>query len=207
MTDTATAYFDPSELISFAETIDPSQVVETSDFSDFAITPVGSYVSNSRELASQAQTKPDGTVTIRLRFTGGLQSTNNGGKTYLNGKYPLAHTISSKLYALPDRPGLTSGLAQYLKAVGFETKGKSVGEMVALVAESLSLPIGVRIGRTDKGKKNEAANTWTNANLKTKDFETGRDGEGKPVYGVQVTRDGVTYDAKERIDGFFNVSK
>lgn len=194
---------DPAELDAAAEAVDPNAVGETDDYSDFAITPVGKYVSAAREIG-KITNKPDGNTTIELRFTGGITSTNNGARTYESGRFPLRNWLSSKLFSRQDRPGKTSSLAQYLRAVGVDTAGRPVKEMVGLVRETLQTPVGVRMGREDKGVK-QGDGSYTNLNLRTRDFENGVDAEGQKTYAASLIRDGVTILAKAKIEGFFEI--
>jgi hypothetical protein len=197
-TATAEAYFDPAALRGFAENIDPTQVVETDDFQDSAVIPVATYTSPSREI-KRVDRKDDGNVTIELHFTTGLHA--DSGRVYGDGRFPQRTWISSKLFALPDRPGKTSSLAQYLKACGFETKGKTLPEMLDAVAESLTNPVNVFVGRTDKAVQ-QADGSYKSDNLKTKDFVNGTNEDGSPSYGVTATKNGKTYTAKAKIQGF-----
>lgn len=196
--------FDIADLIAIAENVDPNDVVETEDYSDDLVLPVGYYLNPSREIAS-VTSKPDKknpgkeTVTVRLNLTGGLF--HEDGRSY-GGKFAFPYWINSSLFARDGRPGMTSGIAEYLKAVGVETKGMALGDMLSILPETLNTPCEFFAGLTDKGVKDETTGQWSQANLKLKDFKTGAvDDNGKPVYSRTVEKNGVLYHAKTKIQG------
>jgi hypothetical protein len=195
------AVFDPSTLGQIAESIDPSQVVETSDYSDSILIPVGRYISTSRSLQN-VEKRDDGTASVTLSLTGGI--TSDSGVTFGGGQYPLRAWVNSKLFSFQGQPGSTSSLAQYLKACGFETAGKTVAEMLLMVPETLTMPVYVKIGRTDKAVKQDDG-SYKSAGLKTKDFVIGNDEQGNRLFGATATKDGVTYAGKPRVEGFSRI--
>lgn len=193
--------FDPSTLASLAEQFDPSQVVETSDFTDDVLIPVGRYITISRELVDVKNDK--GTAKITLALSGGF--TSESGSTFGGGKFPLRSWINSNLFQYAGQQGQTSSLAQYLKAAGIETAGKTIPEMVSLLPETLTTPMYVRIGRQDKAVKQDDG-TYKYANLKTRDFEIGKDPvTGEKVYGATAVKDGVTHQGKAKVEGFSRI--
>lgn len=200
---TETTYFDPSELRAIAETIDPTEVVETSDYFDDFIIPIGTYLTQSREIRKVTK-KADGSVTVEIALTSGVETMGNGGVTYGVGKFPLRSWLSSKLFEQEGRPGKTSGLAQYLKAAHIDTKGKSVGEMLELLPETLQTAMKVRIEWQDKGVK-QTDGTYSNANLKSKDFLVGKTAEGEATYHPIVVKNGVEYKAQHRVGSFSEI--
>lgn len=197
--------FDPADLAVIAENIDPADVVETEDYSEAQILPVGNYLNPSREIAGVTTKKNDEgkeIVTVRLNLTGGVHS--DSGAAFGTGKFPFPIWISSRLYSRENRPGATSSLAEYLKACGLDTAGMKVRDMLEILPETLNTPTEVFIGLTDKGVK--VGDTWTQANLKTKDFATGeKDEQGKPKYAFTTIKNGVSYTAKNKVQNFRQV--
>lgn len=193
--------FDPSELQSIAETFSATDVVETGDFDDSNLIPVGRYISNSRTMLKPVN--DNGVAKITFLLTGGIHS--ESGSTFGGGQYPIKAWVNSKLFSYEGQTGSTSSLAQYLKACGVDVKGKTVPEMVALLGETLNTPVNVRVGRTDKSEKLDDGSYAPSANLKTRDFIVSTNEDGTPVYGSTATKNGKTYQGKARVEGFSRI--
>jgi hypothetical protein len=198
-------YFDPSELDHFAETFDPSAVVETADYSDRQILPVARYSNPYREIGKFTPKDYDGVkgVMFTLKLVGGLQSLE-GGDISFGGDQALLSWPNTKLFNRgQNRPGKTSSLAEYLYACGIDTAGATLQDMIRLVPETLTTPVGVRVGLQERGKKQDDG-TWKQINLNTKDFNIGTSKEPKFVYSIE--RAGEVWKAKNRVDGFFRLA-
>lgn len=193
--------FDPAELEQVAETFSAADVVETTDFDDSNLIPVARYVSNSRTMLKPVN--DNGVAKITLILTGGLHS--ESGSTFGGGQYPMKAWVNSKPFSFEGQPGSTSSLASYLKACGIEVKGKTVPDMVKLLPETLNTPVYVRVGRTDKSVKKDDGTYEKSANLKTRDFITGQQEDGTPIYGSTAVKNGITYQGKARVDGFSRI--
>lgn len=195
----ATTYTDISELRNAG--LDENFVVESDDFFENAPQPVGVYVSPSRTI-TRINKKDDGSVVFELTFGSGLL-TPDGSRSYgVGSKYPIKTYISTKLFALPDKPGLTSSASQYLTRCGFNTKGMTIGDFINAVGESVNLPVGVRIDWENRTEKDAATGQYPKPTMKSKDFITGTDAEGNPTYSPQVTVNGTTFTARARVNGF-----
>lgn len=169
--------------------------LETEDYSTFALTPVGNYVTHSRVIT--AKEKDDGTTTFAIELVGGVQHPETG-KMYNVGKFPLRTWVSDKLYQQNDRPGKTSGVAEYLRACGFNPKQFTTkGELISAVMESQTIPVGVFIGRTNKAEKQADGSYAGGGELKTKSF-LNEDG----TYATTVVVNGKTYIGKEKVGSF-----
>lgn len=202
----APAVFDPSNLQQIAEEFSANDVVETSDFDDANLIPVGRYISTFRTLVDvkkdlDKNQKEVAKITIAL--TSGVVA--ESGATFGGGKYPLKTWMNSTLFSYEGQTGSTSSLSQYLKACGIDTKGKTVPEMVALLGETLTVPVYVRIERTDKAIKNEVTGKYDNLNLKTRDFLTGQDAEGNNIYASSIVKDGVLVAGKAKVGNFSRI--
>jgi hypothetical protein len=103
------------------------------------------------------------------------------------------------------RPGTTTSLAEYMKSAGFEVAGVPVRDLLLMLQETLDRPVGVRVGLTDKGEK-QADGTWSQANLKTKEFNANPGDKKNPKWVFTITKDGKTYKAKNRVEGFARIA-
>jgi hypothetical protein len=193
-----------SELINGGEEL-PDQI-ESDDFVEFEAMPVGNYTSYSREISGKK--RPDGHYTYTVSFTGGV--VDQGGMTYMTGRFPLRTWISTTPIKDWDRTGkeregFTSSVAKYLKACGFKVKGLSLKEINEHLMESQAIPVNVFVSRTDKAKK-QPDGTYKSRNLKAKDFKTGEttneDGKTIPVYANSVTIDGEVFIATPKVASF-----
>lgn len=186
--DTNTEYVDIAELPANGEAFDAS-LLETSDYSDYEVTAPGRYVSNSRTVS--AKQKPDGNITFEITFNGIV---DEKGRKFLR---PDRTWISTKKFTRYNRPGQTSGVAQYLRACGFDPK--QVADLKESMTLSTTMPVGVLVGWEDKSVK-DASGQWKNAGLKTRDF---LNAEGK--YVPQVEINGSVYTARPRVQTFFKI--
>lgn len=184
--------------------LDEDFVVESNDFVENMPPLPGVYVSPSRNITNIK--KAGDITTFELSFTTGLHDTNTG-KVHGEGKYPFRTWPSTKPFVPQNGTGYTSGVAQYLSRVGFDTKGMNADQMVDAVAESLNLPVGVRVDWEEKVEKDEATGTYPKSTLKSKDFITGTDPEGNPIYSPRITRDGKVVEARARISGFRRIAE
>ncbi len=198
--------FDPSSLAQLAEEFTAADVVETPDFDDSQLIPVGRYISTSRDIieATKGVDKEGKEIAkVTLALTSGVVS--ESGSMFGGGKFPLKTWLSTKLFSYEGQTGSTSSLAQYLKATGVDVKGKTVGEMLLLVPETLTTPVYVRIERTDKAEKDEVTGKYNNRNLRTRDFVNGQDENGNPTYASFVVKDGVTIQGKAKVGNFSRI--
>ena len=186
-------YVDLSDLQGLAEDLGP-EALESNDYSDFEVTPVGHYLSQQRDIKGKLG-KDGVNLTFEVTFIGGLQDPNTG-RTYNSGQYPLKTWLSTKKFNKQNRVGSTSTAAEYLRAVGLDPKEGTITELFAV---SQTLPVSVYIGWEDKGKKQEDG-TYTNAGLKTKDFNRGT--KESPNYVPSVTVGSETFTARARVSGF-----
>lgn len=161
--------------------------------------PVGIYVSDTRKIVGKKNA--DGHITFTVLFEGGLRN-GEDAKTY-GAKYPLRKWLSTKPYSLPDTPGKTSSVAEYLRSVGFNPKGMTIGDILDAVEQSQFSPVHVFVGRTDRGVK-QPDGTWAQKNLKTRDFNIGT--KESPVYAESVVIDGTTYQAAPTVTSFSPVA-
>lgn len=197
MPNTESDYLDLDTLRNLAENINAGDL-ESNDYSDVNVTPVGVYVSTSRSV--KGRRNDDGHLSFEVAFDAGIQSASNGGKVYgANSKYPLKHYPSTRPFTRDDRPGTTSGVAEYLKACGFKPKGMDGQQLFDAMIESQTIPVQLFIGWTDRGEK-QADGTYTQANLKTRDFNIGTKEE--PVYSPEIVREGKRFTAKAKVASF-----
>ena len=194
-------YTDLASLRAAGEDLPSGDVVETTDFTGRALAPVGSYISQARSI-SNIKRRDDGHFVFQIDFTGGLINPESG-RTFFTGQYPLRTWITTIPMAQEGVVGKTSRVAEYLKACEFKIKGRSFAEILDLMEESLAAPVGVYVGLTDKGVKQDDG-TYKSANLKTRDFNIGT--KEAPVYVPQIEKDGVLYTAQEKVQNFKRVS-
>jgi len=171
--------------------------VESDNYTNYPLIPVGERISGQRK--AEINVKKDGNVTIKLTFLDGLldEATGDvqgvGDSTY----------ISTKEFKMGKNPGMTSTVARYLDALGISSKGKTRAEAVALVSESLDLPIKVRIDweeKTTPTKDSAGNNVYAKTVLRTKDFNLGTPWE--PNYQSEIEKDGKTFQARHKFNGF-----
>jgi hypothetical protein len=176
-------------------------VTETADYYDQNLTPVGEYLSQSRTI-TKVTPKADGSIVFEVSLTGGIRTLDGSGVTFGGGKYPFRTWLSTKLFAQNGRPGQTSSAAQYLREAGLDPKGLNTkSDFIEGMEASLSIPLKVFIGWTDRGEK-QADNTYTRRNMKTKDFITGQKEDGSPLYSPVVNVNGVEVKATEKVGSF-----
>ena len=194
--------FDPSQLAAFAESISVDDIAETEDFSSEVLIPVGKYMNPRRTIGpvskkfnEKAQKE---VVTVTLIFTGGLHAEN--GNIFGLGNYPEKYWVNSwTREGRPGTTGQTSSLAEYARACGLDTAGKTVKELVELLPETLNTPVMVKVTRVDKGVPTgnilpNGKKEYTNKGLTEKDFLQ-PDGS----YAASVTVDGVVYKGQAKI--------
>lgn len=178
-------------------------VVESNDYIENMPPLPGVYISPSRSITNIK--RKDGITTFELSFTTGLHDPNTG-KVHGEGKYPFRNWPSTKPFVPKNGTGYTSGVAQYLSRVGFDTKGMTLEQMLDAVEESLNLPVGCKVDWEDQGEKQDDG-TYSSLGLKSKDFITGTTPDGAPVYSPTLNIDGKVVKAKARISGFRKVSE
>jgi hypothetical protein len=178
-------------------------VVESNDYVENMPPLPGIYTSPSRSLTNIK--KKEGNTTFELSFTSGLHDTETG-KIHGEGKYPFRNWPSTKPFVPKNGTGYTSGVAQYLSRVGFDTKGMTQEQMFDAIEESLNLPVAVRVDWEDQGEKQDDG-TYSSLKLKSKDFVTGTTPEGADIYSPTIQVNGKTVKAKARISGFRKVSE
>ena len=193
----ASEYLDLSQLANFAEALPDDEPIETEDFREDGLMPVGKYISASRDI--QGKQRVDKHLLFTLTFGEGVQHVDAPDKTYAT-RFPLKHWISTKPFGYDDRPGMTSQVAEYLKLFGFEVKGMDTDDIIAAMQETQASPIGVRVGYEDRAIKGTDG-SYVSRNLKTKDFNLGT--KDAPQYVSTITIDGEVVYARPRVTGFF----
>lgn len=198
---TQTAYLSLAEAKENLLSEDIPFVSETEDYFDSNITPVGEYLSQSRTI-TKVTPKNDGSLVFEVSLTGGVRNLDGSGVTYGNGKYPFRTWLSTKLFTQNGRPGQTSSAAQYLREAGIDPKVlKTKSDFVEAMEASLTVPLKVFIGWTDRGEK-QGDGSYTRRNMKTKDFVTGQREDGSPIYSPEIEVNGQTVRATEKVGSF-----
>jgi hypothetical protein len=190
------AYTDLDSNIS-SEAVLPEEI-ETQDFSTKYSQPVGNYITNQRKIT--VKKREDGHLSFKVEHIGGLVFVETGG--VWAEKFPLMKFLTTTPYQQGTSPGKTSGVAQYLRACGFEPKGLEVEGLINAMIESQTIPVEVFVGRTDKGKKQQDG-SYTQKNLKLKDFNTGT--KEAPVYAESVTIDGEVFEARPNVGSYSKI--
>lgn len=170
--------------------------VETGDYADYPLIPVGVRVSNQRK--AEVNEKPDGNLTIKLTFLDGLVGEDGDVQGVGDCKY-----ISTKQYVRKGHPGKTSSAARYLDKCGIDPKGKTAAETVELIANSLDIPVKIKIDWEDKVegvKGTDGKWSYPKATLRTKDFNLGTPWE--PNYVNKVMVNGKEYQARHVFGDF-----
>lgn len=196
MPNTESEYLDLDTLRNLAENINAGDL-ESNDYSDVNVVPVGEYISTSRSV--KGKRGDDGHLSFVVSLDSGIQSVASGKIFGENSKYPLKHYPSTRPWSSQDRPGTTSGVAEYLKAAGFKPKGMDGQQLFDAMVESQTIPVKLFIAWTDRGEK-QADGTYTQANLKTRDFNVGTKEE--PVYSPEIVKDGKRFTAKAKVASF-----
>lgn len=196
MTENELAYTSPAEL---KNSIEQVEEIETDDYVDGFLIPVGSYLSQSRAIKVAAREKGGKKyISAEVSFPSGIQS--DGGASFGGGQYPLRTWVTSLTFVREGQTGATSGVAEYLKKVGFDVKQlKSSDDILDALEESQALPVKVFIGWTNKSEKLPDG-TYAKEFAKTKDFNTGTKEE--PAYVPFFVKDGVKVEAKHKVAGF-----
>lgn len=181
------------------------RTIESEDFSRFTTMAPGNYTNPSRSI--ELEDGEAGHFTACLTFDGGFVSEE--GRTYPAGKYPIKKWIYSTPFKAKSRdgqelPGTTSGVAEYLRAVGVNPKGMDLEAAKVAILETALTPVGVYVGRTDRAIKNEATGKFESQGLKTRDFNVGT--KDAPVWAEQVERDGRVFRAKPTVTSFSRVA-
>lgn len=192
-----TEYLDLASFKQTAEAIPMDEPIESEDFTGKMEFPIGDFSSAKR---SAKATNKNGSISFEITLDGGLVHLDSG-RTY-GEKYPLRTWVSTKLYERDGMAGKTSSVADYLRKCGIDPKGFTIDQTIDAVQESLTIPVGVFVGRTDKAK--QVGGEWVSKNLKTKDFNIGTKAE--PQYVNSITIDGETYEGKPKVGGFFDLS-
>jgi hypothetical protein len=192
-------YLDLESLKGIAEPLPDDEPIETEDWYDRDIMPVGHYLSQTRTITGKPNRNRPGHITFEINYEGGLvfvgdDRTPGDNKTYAE-RYPMRHWFSTVPYNSDNQPGTTSGAAQYLKACGFEVKGMDMDAVIEAVEESQTVPVLVFISREDKSVK-QPDGTYKSLKLKLKDFNVGTKEE--PRYVPQIVRDGVVIEARPK---------
>jgi hypothetical protein len=185
-------YSDLTELANIAENVG---TVESDDYTGFELLPVGTFVSTSRQI--KGKQKDNGDISFEINLTG----LEKDGTMFARGG--LRTWVTTKRYTRPNVTGETSGAAEYLRAVGFDVKGKDTAAIIALMAESQNLPVGVFVGRTNRTSRLEDG-TYEKETLKTKDFNIGT--KDTPEYASEVVVNGQKFQAKHKVQGFKRIS-
>ncbi len=189
-------YVSPSELKNVAEQVES---IETDDFVDFAIIPVGEYLSQSRTIKVAKKEK---WFSAEVSFPNGIQNEETG-QSFGGGQFPLRTWITSKKYEQAGKPGQTSGIAEYLKKVGYDVKLLTTNEdILDALEESQAVPVKVYVGWTNRTEKLPDG-TYSKEFAKTKDFNVGTKEE--PSYQPFFVKDGEKVLARHKVSGFKKV--
>ncbi len=175
---------------------DLPEEIESADYVNYDLIFPGNYLSQSRVIT--AKKKDDGSIVFCLAFPSGLTNVETGETFAVKSNYPERTWISTKQYQKQGRVGKTSGVADYLRACGLSPKG---GDYVALMQESVNIPVMVYVAWEDKTEK-AADGTYPESVLKTKDFNVGT--KEDPQYTPVVEKDGVTYQARHKVTSNFS---
>lgn len=196
MVDADLAYTSPAEL---KNNIEQVEEIETDDYTEGFLIPVGIYLSQSR-IIKVAKREKSGKkyISAEISFPNGIQS--DGGSSFGAGQYPLRTWATSLTFVREGQPGATSGIAEYLKKVGFDVKQlKTSDEILDALEESQNLPVKVLIGWTNKSEKLPDG-TYAKEFAKTRDFNTGT--KEAPAYVPFFIKDGEKVEAKHKVNGF-----
>jgi len=196
MADQQNTYSDltSGDVIDAAEQIGE---VETNDYQEFVLLQPGVYVNPSRVIkAKMKDGKPTGT--FEITFTGGLF---RDGKAF--GGKRLRNWISTKLFEQEGRPGMTSGVAEYLKRCGFQVKGLTGPALVELLSESQSRPVGAGIAWTNTTERDPATGEYGKEFAKTRDFNIGTKDE--PEYVPEIELNGQKVQARHKVSYFTSI--
>lgn len=194
---TEDAYVNPSELKNVAEQVDS---IETDDYVDYNLIQPGTYLSQSRVIKVS---KKERWFSAEISFPAGIQNPETG-QSFGGGQYPLRTWVTSKKYQQEGKPGQTSGMAEYLKSVGFDVKLLQTNEdILDALEESQNLPVNVFIGWTNKTEKLPDG-SYSKEFAKLKDFNVGTKEE--PVYQpFVVDANGTKFPAKHKVSSFRKV--
>jgi hypothetical protein len=193
-------YQDLTDLQHVAEPL--PEPTESDDYTEDEVLAPGMYLSESREIKGGPSKRKDGNYTFEITFTTGLENGDGRKKGYFERTY-----ASTKPFSRPNRPGKTSQVAEYLREFGFKPKGLKIEEIIDFMAQSQTMPVQVRVGRTNATKRISAGDpangipaVYEDEVLRTRDFNVGTKEE--PNYVLTVTKDGVTYTAKHKFEGW-----
>lgn len=193
-------YVAPSDLQNVSEAVTE---VESEDYLTYDLMPVGDYVSKTRTI-KVAQKEKDGIsyISAEVSFPEGVE--NENGESLGGGNYPLRTWITTKQFAQQNRPGTTSTVANYLRAIGFDVKTlRTTQEILDALAESQTMPIKVFISWTNKTEK-ISDGVYTKEFAKLKDFNQGTKDE--PKYVPTFELNGAVVQAKHKVGGFRQVA-
>lgn len=165
--------------------------MESEDYTGRELMPVGNYTNPARSI--KGKQKATGEISFEITLLG----LEKDGQVFA--RQGIRTWVSTKQFSRPNQTGATSGAAEYLRAVGFNPKGKTTEEILALMEESQNIPVGVFVGRTNKTSKLEDG-SYEKEVLKTRDFNVGTKDE--PVYAAEVVVNGQKFEARHKIQGF-----
>lgn len=199
MTETELAYTSPAEL---KNSIEQVAEIETDDYTGSFLIPVGTYLSQSREIKVASKEKNGKKyISAEISFPNGIQ--DDKGNSFGGGQYPLRTWATSLTFKREGQAGETSGLAEYLKKVGYDVKQlKSSDDILDAIEESQTLPVKVFVGWTNKTEKLPDG-SYGKEFAKTRDFNTGTKEE--PSYVPFFVKDGEKVEAKHKVGGFKQV--
>ncbi|SRR5258706_13276264 len=189
-------YVAPSDLMNVSEAVTE---VESEDYTGYDLMPVGDYVSKTRVIKVAEKTKDGVTyLSAEVSFPDGLE--NENGESLGGGNYPLRTWITTKQFAQQNRPGTTSQVANYLRAIGFDVKTlKGPQDILDALNESQGMPIKVFISWTNRTEK-LGDGTYTKEFAKLKDFNQGT--KETPKYVPFFELNGEKIQAKHKVGGF-----
>jgi hypothetical protein len=168
------------------------QELESSDYVDYNLIPVGWYLSQQRKITPKKSART-GKLWYEVTFNGGLQDAASG-RVHGMGSYPEKGGLFGNRYERDNRPGQTTDIADYLRACGIDPK--TVTSTASALEQSQTLPVKAFVAWTNKTEKLPDG-TWEKETLKTKDFNKGT--AQAPEMVSTVTKDGRTFEARHKV--------
>lgn len=203
MTDNELAYTSPSELKNNIEQVNE---IQSDDFVEGFLIPIGDYVSNSRTVTGAPRSKiVNGKkvdyLSFEIAFTGGFQ--NDSGQNFGGGQYPVKTWINTLPFQREGQTGFSTSAADYLKKVGYDVSQlKEKDALLDAIEESQTLPVKLNIKWTNKTERLDDG-SYSKEFAKNVDFNVGTKEE--PSYVPFFVKDGVKVEAKHRVGGFKRV--
>lgn len=177
---------------------DSPAMLESSDYVDYNLIPVGWYLSQQRKITPK-KSQRTGKLWYEVSFVGGLQDPETG-KVHSSGQYPERGGLFGNRFSRENRPGETTDVAEYLRACGIDPK--SVKSTAEALQQSETLPVMCFVGWTNRTEKLPDG-TYEKETLKTKDFNRGT--ATAPDYMPSVEIGGRVFEARHKVTKFQKV--